>query len=275
MLPTIELAGHKISRLIIGSNTFAGNSHVSCEMDEEMENYFTTDNIKKTLFRCDECGITAMQLRADRHIFRLMREYRNEGGKMLWIVQTAPEIFPFDNNIKQIIKNDPIAIYHHGTVTDELFKQGNLDELKRRLQLIRDTGKAVGLGTHMPEVIEYVEENNWDIDFYMASVHNLSYQDRGSSAVTGKANEGERFEDEDRPLMYKAIRATSKPCLAFKILGATRKCATSESVKAAFEEAFTNIKPIDAVVVGIFPKTKDQVYENSKFVEEILAKMQP
>lgn len=271
MLPKIRLGEHEISRLIIGGNPFSGNSHVSPQLDSEMEDYFTTENIKRTLYRCMECGINTMQLRGDKHIFRMMREFRQEGGNMHWIGQTAPEMYSYEGNIKQIVKNGPIAIYHHGTVTDSLFKNGQYDELKKRLQVIRETGLQVGLGTHMPEVIEYVEENNWDIDFYMASVHNLSKIDRVSSAVTGRSNQEEPFDDEDRAIMYKTIRSTAKPCLAFKILGATRKCQSYNTVKAAFTEAFSNIKPTHAVVVGMYPKDRDQVFENAKIVEELTA----
>ena len=122
----------------------------------------------------------------------------------------------------------------------------------------------------MPKVIEYAEEHNWYIDFYMACVHNISKVDRVSSAITGLANAKEPFDDEDREIMYKTIRSTVKTCLAFKILGAGRKCESSDAVKASFVEAFANIKPIDAVVVGMFQKSKDQIYENTQIVKEIL-----
>lgn len=271
MLPTIKLGNLEVTRLIIGGNPFSGNSHISPEKDEEMEEYFTVENIKRTLFRCEECGLNTMQMRGDKHIFRIVREYRQEGGKMHWIAQTASEMLSFEGNVRQIIKYGADAIYHHGTLTDALFKAGEYQELKDRLTILRDTGLPVGLGTHMPEVIEYSEEHGWDIDFYIASVHNLSKVDRVSSAVTGKANQGESFDEEDRELMFRTIRATPKPCFAIKILASGRKCNTSEEVKQAFVEAFTGIKPIDAVIVGMFPKTKDQVYENARLVEEILS----
>ena len=165
MLPTIKLGDFNVSRLIIGGNPFSGNSHISSAMDAEMEDFFTTENIKRTLFRCQECGINTMQLRADKHIFRIIREFRLEAGNLHWIAQTAPEMASYEGNINQIIKYNPIAIYQHGTATDDLFKKGEIEELKARLQIIRKTCKLVGLGTHMPEVIEYAEENNWEIDF--------------------------------------------------------------------------------------------------------------
>lgn len=274
MLPTIKIGDHEVSRLIIGGNPFCGNSHLSEEKNEEMLNFFTMENIKKTLFRAEECGINTFQVRGDNFIFRVVREYWNDGGKMQWIAQTASELSSFEGNINQIVKNKAMAIYLHGTATDSLYKGGHIDEIVRRLKIIRATGKPVGLCTHMPEIIEYSEENNWDVDFYLACVHNLSKIDRISSAITGHMNEGEPFDDEDRPIMYKTIRSTSKPCLAFKILGAGRKCQSTETVKAAFKEAFDNIKPTDGVIVGMFPKEKDQVYENCKIVEEILSSTQ-
>lgn len=270
MLPTIKFGGHKITRLITGGNPFSGNSHMTKEKSEEMADYYTVENIKKALFRCEDCGINTMQTRADRHIMRINREYRNEGGKLKWIAQTASEMKDYEGHIKKISKNDAIAVYHHGSLTDNLFKAGKYDELKKRIEIIKKNGLFTGLGTHMPEVIEYSEEQGWNVDFYMACVFNLSKVERESSLVSGKEQK-ESFDMEDIPLMYKTIRATQKPCLAFKILGAGRRCNTREKVKHAFKEAFENIKPVDAVVVGMFQKEKDQVFENSEIVKEIFA----
>ena len=272
MLPTVSLGNTQITRLVIGGNPFSGNSHVSRAMDEDMMNFFTTAEIKKTLYRCMECGINVVQLRGDKHIMRILREFRAEGGKLHWIAQSTPESASFDGSIKQMAAGGPIAIYHHGSVTDKLFKEGEYDELKRRLKVIRETGYPVGLATHMPKVIEYAEENKWDIDFYMSCVYNLSRIDRVSSAITGKANEDEPFFEEDIPVMYKTIRSISKPCIAFKILGSTRRCQTQETVKACFTEAFQNIKPSDVVLVGVYPKGIDQVGLNAEYVRQALGK---
>ncbi len=272
MLDTISLGKREITRLIVGGNPFSGNSHVNKELDLEMINYFSVENIKKTLFRCEECGINTMQVRSDKHIIRMLIEYRNDGGRMEWVAQTASELGNYQNHVRQIVYENPAGIYHHGTTTDRLFKEGKYEELKERLGVIRKTGCPVGLGTHMPAVIDYAEEHGWDIDFYMACVYNLSKESRESSAITGIANTGERFDEEDPPVMYKTIRRTSKPCLAFKILGASRKCATQESVKAAFDVAYASIKPSDAVAVGMYPKNLDQVALNAGYASQAMGK---
>ena len=274
MLPLVSLGNVQISRLLIGGNPFSGNSHVSRAMDEEMLDFFTCERIKQTLFRCMECGITAVTLRGDKHIIRVLREFRAEGGNLHWIAQSIPEAISFDLNVKQMADAGAAAIYHHGTVTDQLFKDGEYDEIKRRLLEIRKTGLPTGLCTHMPEVIEYAEEHRWDIDFYMACVYNISRIDRVSSAVTGISNEEEPFFEEDIPVMYKTIRSAGKPCIAFKILGATRRCQNQEMVQKVFEEAFGNIKPSDAVDVGVYPKDIDQVALNAEYTRKAIEKLQ-
>ena len=269
-LPQVDFCGKRISRLIIGGNPFSGNSHQNARLDAEMEDYFTTQRIKDTLLKCLENGVNAAQLRGDKHIARILREFRLEGNEIHWIGQTAPEMTPFENNVRFIRNNGAFSLYHHGTVTDALFKNGEYAEIERRLRVIRESGMAVGLGSHMPEVFEYAETHHWDVDFYMCCVYNISKIDRVSSAITGKMNSGEPFDEEDRQKMFAFIRSTDKPCLAFKILGAGRRCTSDADVESAFREALTSIKPSDAVIVGMFPRDKDQVTENANLVRKIL-----
>ncbi|MCK4374176.1 MAG: hypothetical protein KAX19_02570 [Candidatus Brocadiae bacterium] len=48
------------------------------------------------------------------------------------------------------------------------------------------------------------------------------------------------------------VRQVDKPCLAFKIMVASRNCGSPDQVRQAFRRAFELIKPTDAVVVGMF-----------------------
>ena len=69
--------------------------------------------------------------------------------------------------------------------------------------------------------------------------------------------------------MFKVIRNVSKPCLAYKVLAAGRKIDSPEMVRKAFEYAFQNIKPSDAVIVGMYPRFSDQIAENTAIVREL------
>src|SRR5437867_2063003 len=215
-LPSVRLGPLTVSRLIIGGNPFSGNSHTSAELDTQMLDYFTTNRIKETLFECERHGITATLSRGDRHIIRTMREYWNDGGKLQWICQIASELADLKGHIRQVAASGAAAIYHHGTRTDNLWHQGRIDEAHDLLREMRDTGAAVGFGSHIPEVIEYVEERGWDLDFYVCSVYNLNKGIRQSQVTVVERNV-EHFDDADRELMFKTIRSTSKPALAIKI----------------------------------------------------------
>jgi len=68
-----------------------------------------------------------------------------------------------------------------------------------------------------------------------------------------------KLAQDDPPRMYKVFRQTRKPCVAFKILAAGRV----GNPEAAFKSAFSSMKPIDLVCVGMFPRTRDEVKENA------------
>jgi hypothetical protein len=81
----------------------------------------------------------------------------------------------------------------------------------------------------------------------------------------------EVYLESDPPRMYAAMRAASVPCLAFKILAAGRLCDRQEWVEQAFESAFRQIKPNDAVIVGMYPEYEDQVTLNATYVRRFSA----
>ncbi len=270
-LPTTRFGPHTISRLIVGGNPVSANSHVSPELDAEMRDYFTTASIKELLRNCERAGIDTWQSRADRHIMRTLHEYRREGGKIQWIAQTATEYGDLQRNLREARALSPIGIYHHGSQTDNLWQTGKLDQLADNLKAIRQTGALVGLGTHIPEVVDHAESKGWDLDFYMTCVYNLSRSAGEAARLAGHAVRGEYFRDADRELMLERVRRVSKPCLIFKVYGATRQCATADLRRAAIELAFRAAKPGDAVVVGMFPKHREQVQENCRLVREAIA----
>jgi hypothetical protein len=161
-----------------------------------------------------------------------------------------------------------VGIYHHGSSTDALWQSGRKEDLGEALKAIRQTGARVGLGTHIPEVIDYVESKGWDVDFYMTCLYNLSRTAAEKAQVAGRAVEGELFWDADRERMLERVKQTKKQCLIFKVYAATRQCATRETRLAALKLAFRYAKPADAVVIGMFPKYQEQVEENCRLVME-------
>ncbi|HID08481.1 MAG TPA: hypothetical protein EYP10_15195 [Armatimonadetes bacterium] len=261
LLPTVQLGEYRITRLIIGGNPFSGFSHVSQELNQQMREYYTDERILEALFEAQRCGLNTMLMRGDAHIMRIVRKFRDADGKLHWIAQTAPEIADWRANIHDIARHEPIAIYHHGGRTDELFESGRMDELKAIVDFIRAQGVLVGIATHNPEVVEYIEGCDWDIDFYVTSFYNP------------RRPPGEVYLPEDRERMCAVIQNVSKPCIAFKVLAASRHCDTKENLRAAFRYALEHIKPTDAIVVGVWQKKGNQIAEDAQIVRELCAEI--
>ena len=137
------------------------------------------------------------------------------------------------------------------------------------LKRIRDQGVLVGLSAHDPRLIETAEEKDWDVDYYMTCLYHRTRPREELRAILGDDLPlGEIYLASDPPRMFQAIRATSKPCLAYKILAAGRRIGSPAEVRRCFEEAFAGIKATDAVIVGMYQEFGDQVGENAAIVRE-------
>lgn len=287
MIPTIPFGPHRITRLISGANPLTGVSHWSARRSQEMAEHHVAqpENAVAYLHALVRNGIDTIQARGDYHrVLHWMELFRRQQGQIQWIAQTASEMHDVFQNIRIIAQAGPIAMYHHGSQSDKYWQSGQIDKVNDYLKCMRDQGLLVGLAAHIPEVYEYAEEKGWDIDFYMVCFYNIARKERHSELVTGKLAEkagggdddrqptvDEEFRPEDPPRICRFIRQTRKTCLAYKILGAGRQCATQDEVRRAFAYAFANIKPTDGVVVGMWQKYQDQIALN---VEHTLAALQ-
>ena len=270
MIPRIKLGNVDVSRLIMGGNIISGTSHISPEKDREMQEFYTMPRIQEAFDTCWENGINTVQMRIDAHIVRALMEHRLNGGKLNWIAQTAPEYRSLENNLRMANKIGPIAVYYHGTVVDNLYQCGDIEGIKSGLRTLRLLGVPVGLGTHIAEVLIRADEEEWGADWYMSCVYNIMKKGHVSSSITGKFISDETYDEEDRNLMFDAIKKVKKPCMAFKILGASRRCATDEDREAAITESYAAIKPCDGCIIGFFQKYSDQITQCAKFVDKLL-----
>jgi hypothetical protein len=270
LLPTFEICGKRITRLICGGNPFSGFSHVNAALDREMIEYYTMPALQATLDECLRNGINTFQSRGDRHQMRMVLEHRLKGGTVQWIAQTASEFADHRANVLEICRYQPIAIYVHGTHTDNSWHTGRIDAVRDLVEFIRDQGLPAGLGTHIPAVIEYAEEHGWATDFYMGCLYNLARQYKSAPAADQDAYARDHFPKDDPAAMAKVLRAVKKPCIAFKLMAASRNCSTPEATRAALQFALEHIKPTDGVDVGMFQKHRNQVAENARLVRELL-----
>jgi len=165
----------------------------------------------------------------------------------------------------------PLAMFRQGEIVDGAFMAGKMSAIREWCKVVRDMGTIVGVGTHKPEVISQVEEEGWDVDFYAGCVYNRTRTvDEWKRVLSGEITEmaHEIYLQSDPQRMYSVMRQTAKPCFAFKILAAGR--VDDSGVEQAFRTAFSSIKPNDGVIVGMFPRGKDEVRENAEIVHRVL-----
>ncbi len=262
-LPVIPFGKYSLSRLICGANPFNAGSHLSTFVNQAMLEYYTPEQVLKTLRRCQDVGINGWQSSGkNTELYqRLVAE-----GRPLHYLSLGSE----PDDVKELAGAGAIGIAHHGEYTDRQFKAGQLDTIHDYLKRVRDAGLMVGVSTHMPAVIDAIESKGWDVDFYMACVYERHRSAADLEKLLGQVPipVGEVYLSQDPPRMFKAIRQTRRPCLAFKILAAGRLSERKQWVEQAFRQTFESIKPSDAVIVGIYDRYSDQPAENAEYVRQ-------
>lgn len=291
-MPTVPFGRHRVSRLIVGGNQQGGASHNLRDMGMQMAEYFTVDRTVEFLRECIALGIDTWQGNYGQKTRDVVLKLREEGRDINIVPLSAPQLpglsdkqlrhIPrlalerMDGSWESILKDlAPIGLMLWGSLTDVLWKEGELDRARDFLKRIRQAGLQVGVATHTPEVIEYIDEKGWDVDFYLASLYKFEKSrdevlrilpevpldvDRWGSMQVILPSERERMCD--------TIRETPKTCIAFKLFAAGRAATTPEQVRETFEYVFGHIKPTDAVCVGMFPKFhENMIQENADLVK--------
>src|SRR5262249_22043561 len=272
-LPTVKLGPHAVTRLIIGGNPIYGHSHFNKLLSQHQTAWHTPERVVELLKRCEAAGVNAWQNSyADRTLQDLDR-YRAAGGTMHWLCLGKPERDEHPDRIEDAAKRKPIGIAPHGALAERLHRQDRLGVLTDLLKRIRQTGVLVGLSAHNPALIELAEAKGWDVDYYMCCLYYLTRPRKEFQQLLGSDLPlGEIYLPSDPPRMFQTIRAVNRPCLVFKVLAAGRRVDGKAEVKKCLQTALDNIKPTDALIVGMYQQFGDQVGDNPAMVRELCAR---
>ena len=267
-VPKMKFFGTEISRVVLGVNPFYGYAHFNSNFAGSMREWYTPERVCAVMHECMRYGINAFNYV---HLGRAPQDwarFQSEGGKMHLIIQVTAGV-----DAGALVKEfKPLALQRQGEVVDTAWQRGEMATVKEWCKKARDLGVLVGVGTHIPEVIAKIEEENWDVDFYSGCVYNRRRTvEEQKHVLNGELLEmpNELYLQSDPPRMYRVMRQTKKPCFAFKILAAGR--IPDRGIEHAFRTAFESIKPTDGVYVGMFPRFKNEVRENAEIVHRILA----
>ena len=273
LLPTIKLGPHTVTRLIIGGNPIYGYSHFNKLLSRHQTAWHTPERVLELLKRCEEAGINTWQNSYAERTLQDLERYRAAGGTMNWLCLGKPDWDQYPERIDDAARHKPIGIAPHGSLAERLHRQNKLTVLTDLLKRIRDAGVLVGLSAHNPALVELAEDRGWNVDYYMCCLYYLTRPRQEYQKLLGKDLPlGEIYLPSDPPRMFKAVQATRKPCLSFKVLAAGRRIDNPAEVRACFSTALANIKPTDAMIVGMYQQFGDQVGENAALVRELCAK---
>jgi hypothetical protein len=268
-VPTIKLGEHEVTRLVVGANPISGYSYLGEAMDREMREYFTRQKVLELLSNCERAGITTHQFHDPGLMTGIIRTLRERGSKLKFICLHS------GGGIEQVVRDTrPIAVVHHGGVTDSLFRQGKSQQVHDFVKRVHDAGVLAGVSAHNPDCVKRIADEGWEVDFFMTCFHNLtrSSEEAAKIPASDALPKGHGFYASDPMKMTEVARQVKQPCLGFKILAGGRKCDTGQAVQAAFKFAFERLKPIDGVIVGMYPRYKDQISENAALARQFGAR---
>lgn len=186
--PRTQVEGLSLSRMIIGSNWMAGWSHRSPAADEMIKDMHSeTKTIVPMLEAFLSCGIdTIMAPIAQLPVIAgAIEETKQKTGKDIIIVDT-PIINVEDSTAGRKEAGDIIrkgrklgaklSLIHH-SCAEQLVNKGKqkIERLGDYTAMIRDAGMIPGLSAHMPELIVYSDQNEYDVQTYIQIYNCLGF----------------------------------------------------------------------------------------------------
>jgi hypothetical protein len=285
-MPTIRLGKHQVGRLILGINGIG--QHFSQVLARAYREWNTPEQQVLRLKSCDELGINLRVQTRDE-----INQYNKEhGGKMLFSSSVGLSGPDPKKALKDAAALGPIAIHYSASGADNMWRRGQFSKIREWAKMVRDLGVLVAVNGHIPEAFMKMEDEGWDVDYYMTGLYIFGrtqaeyeklYQfnpDLAPVAVGEPPTEGDSefyggqsvWVRGDPAKMLKVIKQVKKPCIVFKLLASGNLMANAQPklqqqiVEARFKYVFENIKSTDGVVLAMWNKYEDQYALNKEYV---------
>ena len=241
--PRTEVAGVSLSRMIIGTNWMLGWSHTSPAADHQILRRFPDGKSAFPLLNTFlSHGVDTIMgpLQQERVMQEAVRYAREKSGKEMILIDT-PIINVDDNEAarreaRRIIHRSrefgaAFCLIHHSSAEQLVNK--NLHQIPRLsdyLDMIRQEGMIPGLSAHMPELITYSDENEYDVQTYIQIYNCMGF-----------------LMQVEVETVAQIIHHAKKPVMTIKSMAAGR---VSPFVGLNF--SWNTLRPCDMVTVGCF-----------------------
>jgi len=178
--PRTEVGGVSLPRMLIGTNWIVGYSHTGYAADMDIR---TTNHNSGAVFPMLETftdyGVDAILgcTSRDKILTDSIKYFQDKTG--IKLIQIDTPIINVDDNkdaraaAEAVIKKSAecgakFCMPHHSSVEQLVNKnKRTMDRLPDYLDMIRNHGMIPGLSAHMPELIMYSDENEYDVQTYI------------------------------------------------------------------------------------------------------------
>jgi len=249
--PRTEVADVSLPRMLIGTNWLVGYSHRSHAADMDIrETNASTEDVFPTLKTFTNYGIDAIMgvTSIDQILVDSIRHFQDKTGVKLiqidtpWLnVSDSKEArAEAEKTIKNSAKSGATFCFPHHSSVEELVSKNKrkIERLPDYLQMIRDAGMIPGLSAHMPELIIYSDENEYDVQSYVQIFNCVGFL--------------MQIEIES---IIRTIHGAKKPVMTIKPMAAGR---ITPYVGLTFN--WNALRPCDMITVGC--KTFHEAYED-------------
>jgi hypothetical protein len=262
-MQTVNIGGHEVSRLILGSNPFSGFSHQGTDRDREMVEYYTVERIIEEMRRAEKVGINTIIARGDKKIRQVMKDYWQAGGTLQWFCQTCPEMGdPAEKNIDEAAEAGARAVHVHGGYMDAHVDREDYDPLYEAIERIRSYGLSAGVAGHKVSTLQWAVDH-LDVDYFMCSYYNPI---RRSGSGEHQHGSQEVYMPEHREAMTGLIATLPKPAIHYKVMAAGR-----HDPEEAFAYVAQHLRDGDACCVGVYSgDNENMVAENAETLQAAL-----
>lgn len=263
--PRTEVGGVSLPRMLIGTNWILGYSHTGPAADEMIRHrHADPKNVAAVLDAYMQYGIDAV-MAPDFHPGEPLREGMRlvEEAYGRRFIQVVTPWLNMDNTPEAYAEAEAViarcaregatfCLIHHASAEQLVNKNtGTMDRLPDYLAMIRKYGMLPGLSAHMPELVQYADANNYDVETYIQIYNCMGFlmqvEVEGVNAVIWNAK---------------------KPVMSIKSMAAGR---CTPFVGLTF--SYATLRPCDMVTVGAF--TPQEVHEDVEIALAALEHRRP
>lgn len=180
LFPRTTVGGVDLPRMLMGTNWLLGWSHTSAAADRAIkEKYARPEDFYPVFEAYLQYGIDAIMAPASTNPIMVdaIRYAEDRSGKKITIIDT-PAMNVDDSpearaEAREVIRHSreigaTFCLIHHTSVEQLVNKNKRIiDRLPDYLYMIREEGMLPGLSVHMPEVVQYTDANDYDVETYI------------------------------------------------------------------------------------------------------------